>query len=109
MQNWRSPRLDIRFFLKGLELQIFNPDGSRFLTFLEIYERLEQAEKRAFEAIWEIDQAEIRAEEAERQREIESAARREAERQKEIEVTARRDAEAKLKELEARLQAAGLG
>lgn len=122
MQNWNSPRLGIRFFLKGLELQIFNPDGSRFLSFLEINERLEQAEKRAFEAIWEIDQAEIRAEQAEIQAEqavnrAEQAVNRaeqaenraeQAERQKELEVAARLALEAKLKEMEAQLKAAGL-
>lgn len=108
MQNWQSPRLEICFFLKGLELQIFNPDGSRFFTFLEINERLEDAEKRLFEAIWELDQAEVRAEQAEQQRELEVAARLEAERQRELEAAARQAAEVKLQEMEARLRAAGL-
>ena len=65
MNNWRSPRLDIRFVLAGLELELYYPDGSRFLSFVELNQRLEQAEHRALEALLEIDEVETRAQQAE--------------------------------------------
>jgi Uma2 family endonuclease len=34
--GWISPRLGIRFDLSGEELQIFDPDGKRFLTYVEL-------------------------------------------------------------------------
>lgn len=101
MDNWRSPRLDIRFVLDGLALELYYPDGSRFLTFLEVSQRLDEAEKRALEALWDIDEAETRAREAEaRAREAETRARQ-AELEKE-------QSEARVRELEARLKAAGI-
>ena len=38
-----SPRLGIRFVLKPETLEIYRPDGERFLTFVEIGQRLEDA------------------------------------------------------------------
>jgi len=43
VQNWTSPRLGIRFELTDASLNIFNPDGTRFLTYLEQVEQKEQA------------------------------------------------------------------
>ncbi|BAU10487.1 hypothetical protein LEP3755_09710 [Leptolyngbya sp. NIES-3755] len=43
MANWTSPRLGIRFDLSGEELRIYYPDGTRFRSFNEIQESLEQA------------------------------------------------------------------
>jgi Uma2 family endonuclease len=115
MNNWRSPRLGIRFVLDGFDLQLYYPDGSRFLTFLELSQRLEEAEKRALEALWEIDEAEVRADQAEARadqaeaRAEQAEARAEqAEQQRLAEAAARAEAEARLKEMEARLRAAGL-
>lgn len=45
--SWSSPRLGIRFQLAETELQIYRPDGKRFLTYTEIAQRAEQAEERA--------------------------------------------------------------
>lgn len=39
-----SPRLGIQFVLKPETLEIYSPDGKRFLTFVEIGQRLEDAE-----------------------------------------------------------------
>jgi Uma2 family endonuclease len=36
MVGWVSPRLGVRFDLTEEELQIYRPDGDRFLTFLEL-------------------------------------------------------------------------
>ncbi len=87
MNNWHSPRLGIRFVLAGLELELYNPDGSRFLSFVELSQRLEQAEQRALEALLEIDEVEQRAEQAE---------------------TRAEQAETRVKALEEQLRAAGL-
>jgi Uma2 family endonuclease len=43
VQNWISPRLGIRFELTDESLNIFNPDGSKFLTYLEQVQQKEQA------------------------------------------------------------------
>ncbi|BAY21503.1 hypothetical protein NIES2100_12570 [Calothrix sp. NIES-2100] len=42
--NFSSPRLGIRFDLSGEELQIYRPDGTKFFSYIEICQRLEQAE-----------------------------------------------------------------
>jgi Uma2 family endonuclease len=39
VQNWISPRLGIRFERTDETLNIFNPDGTSFLTYLEQYEK----------------------------------------------------------------------
>jgi Uma2 family endonuclease len=65
MADWISPRLGIRFDLSSAELQIYRPDGRRFLTFLELEQRAEQAEQRAEQAEQRAEQAEQRAEQAE--------------------------------------------
>jgi Uma2 family endonuclease len=49
VQNWVSPRLQVRFDLSLRELQLFFPDGSRFFSFLELNDRLAQERQRAGE------------------------------------------------------------
>ncbi|MEW5986657.1 MAG: Uma2 family endonuclease [Chloroflexota bacterium] len=87
MNGWRSPRLGIRFEMKGKELELFSPDGSRFLTYVELGQARQVAEARA-------QYAESRAQHAESRAEAEAQARQEA--------------EARLRELEAKLQEVGL-
>lgn len=43
VQNWISPRLGIRFEITDESLNIFNPDGNKFLTYLEQVQQKEQA------------------------------------------------------------------
>lgn len=45
--NWVSPRLSIRFDMSGEELQIYRPDGSKFFSYAEVNEQLEQEKQRA--------------------------------------------------------------
>ena len=47
IDNWQSPLLQIRFQLESPQLAIFYPDGSRFLTTLEIKQKAELAEQQA--------------------------------------------------------------
>jgi len=67
MNGWVSPRLQIKFDLSQPELQIYYPDGSRFLTYLEIATQLEQ-EQQQVEAERQRVEAERQRAEAERQR-----------------------------------------
>jgi Uma2 family endonuclease len=50
INQWVSPRLQIRFDFSQTELSIYHPNGALFLTYTEIAERAEQAEKRAEQA-----------------------------------------------------------
>lgn len=42
IDNWVSPRLGIRFVITPETWEIYRPDGSRFLTYVELGQRLEQ-------------------------------------------------------------------
>ncbi|MEH1921780.1 Uma2 family endonuclease [Nostoc sp.] len=50
MVGWISPRLGVRFELTEEELQIYRPDGDRFLTFLELDQQRQQERQRAEQA-----------------------------------------------------------
>ena len=68
MQGWVSPRLNIRFDLSGPELEIYRPDGQRFLSFAEKDSAQMEAENARCEALSERDQARQDLEKSERQR-----------------------------------------
>lgn len=61
IDNWVSPRLKVRFDLSGEELQIIRPDGERFLSYVEIAQKLKESEQRAEQAEQRAEQAEQRA------------------------------------------------
>jgi Uma2 family endonuclease len=123
MQGWRSPWLGIRFELdtEG-QLHLYNPDGSHFLTFVELNRRRQQAEADAYRqaalALAEAEarlQAETRAQaetearfQAETRAQAETEARLQAETRAQAETEARLQAEAKVRELEEKLRQAGL-
>jgi Uma2 family endonuclease len=44
--EWTSPRLGVRFVMAS-DLEIYHPNGERFLTFIELNERRRHAEQRA--------------------------------------------------------------
>ncbi|MCC3504155.1 MULTISPECIES: Uma2 family endonuclease [unclassified Microcoleus] len=74
MEGWISPRLGVRFELGEDGLEIYRPDGQRFLSYAELEEqgelnrqRAEQEAQRAEEAIQRAEQESQRAEQ-ERQR-----------------------------------------
>lgn len=50
MDGWVSPLLQIRFGLGETELEIYCPDGRKFLTTLELEQRAKDAEARALAA-----------------------------------------------------------
>ena len=47
INNWTSPRLQIRFTLTEETMEIYRPDGQKFLTTLELSQRFEQEHQRA--------------------------------------------------------------
>jgi hypothetical protein len=47
MEGWVSPRLGIQFTQVNVELEIYRPDGRRFLTSVELNRRAELANQRA--------------------------------------------------------------
>jgi Uma2 family endonuclease len=48
--DWVSPRLGIRFALSEESLELYRPNGERFLTYVEIAQRAEEERQRAEEA-----------------------------------------------------------
>lgn len=65
MQDWVSPHLNIRFDPSGGELQLYRPDGSRFLSFAEIAQQVEEAQQQIQQAQQQAQQAQQRATDAE--------------------------------------------
>jgi Uma2 family endonuclease len=65
MVGWVSPRLGIRFELGDNELQIFRPDGQRFLSYLELDQLRQQERQRAENAESQVFEERQRAENAE--------------------------------------------
>src|SRR5260370_39143299 len=62
MHGWVSPRLQIRFDLSGADLVIYRPDGERFLTFVDLMQQKQEAERRATEERLARTEAEHRTE-----------------------------------------------
>lgn len=64
IDNWVSPRLGIRFVLGEEELEIYRPDGKRFLTPVELAKLAEQESDRAQQAENRVRQLEERLRQA---------------------------------------------
>ena len=65
LDQWVSLQLGIRFDLSAQELQIYRPDGTKFLSYAEISQLLEQEQQRAQQAEQSLEQERQRAEEME--------------------------------------------
>jgi Uma2 family endonuclease len=99
--GWASPRLGIRFDLSGAEMVIYCPDGQRFLTFVELMEHREEAQRWAEVEHHAREQAQKRAEEAEQRAEV-------AQRQAEAESEARLEVQRRADALAERLRSLGI-
>jgi Uma2 family endonuclease len=64
IDGWVSPRLDVRFEMTSNTLELYRPDGEKFISFVELAHLREQEQQRA-------EQERLRAEEAVTQLEIE--------------------------------------
>jgi len=47
MEGWVSPRLEIRFETASGDLEIYRPDGLKFLSYVELSRQIEQAQQKA--------------------------------------------------------------
>ncbi len=106
MKGWVSPRLKVRFELKDKTLQLFDPNGESFLSFVEARQLQRQAQERADTARLRADLEYERAEQEQKRAERESARaeqeqkRAEQEQKRaEQERTAKEKAWAKLREM----------
>ncbi|QNP31070.1 Uma2 family endonuclease [Cylindrospermopsis curvispora] len=97
--TWTSPRLNIRFDMTGDELVIYYPDGSRFLSPVELSNYAEQESQRAEQESQRAEQANQRAEQ-ESQRAEQANQRVERERFLKEQETQRAEQERFLKEQE---------
>lgn len=68
LENWISPLLGIRFDLSGEELQIYRPDGTKFFSYIEICQLLEQEQQQVEQEQQRAEQERQRAEQAEQAR-----------------------------------------
>ncbi|MET0111402.1 MAG: Uma2 family endonuclease, partial [Limnospira maxima] len=50
MSGWVSPRLQIRFEFPPTGLELYYPDGRRFLTSVELHQQAEAAQRKAQES-----------------------------------------------------------
>jgi hypothetical protein len=62
MEGWISPRLGIRFGIERGELQLYQPNGERFATYVELMEQREQERQRAEQERQRAEQERQRAE-----------------------------------------------
>jgi Uma2 family endonuclease len=72
IEGWISPRLGVRFELGSEGLEIYRPDGQKFLSYSELDEQRELERRRAEEASQRAEEASQRAEEASQRAEQEA-------------------------------------
>ena len=97
--DWISPLLQIKFNLTEEELQIFRPDGQRFLSYVEIAQRAQEERQRAEQEHQRAEEQRQRAEQ-EHQRAEEQRQRAEQEHQRAEEQRQRAErAENRLREM----------
>jgi Uma2 family endonuclease len=56
IDNWVSPLLGIRFVVTPETLEIYRPDGSRFLTYVELGQQLDQTTQQLDQTTQQLDQ-----------------------------------------------------
>ncbi|MGB3670260.1 MAG: Uma2 family endonuclease [Phormidesmis sp.] len=57
LDGWQSPRLNIQFELTRETLVIYGPDGSRFLTFVELGQQLDEKSQQLDEKSQQLDES----------------------------------------------------
>jgi Uma2 family endonuclease len=60
MEGWCSPRLQIRFHLTKQGLEIYRPDGEKFLSYVELAQQRDAEKQRAEAALAELEQERMR-------------------------------------------------
>jgi len=108
INGWTSPRLGVQFQLTDDDLVILSPNGRRFLTYVEIFKELGQAERQRDESDRQREQAERHREQAEQQRDHEKEQRVLGREQLDQEKLGRAEAERRADDLAAKLRALGI-
>jgi hypothetical protein len=98
MDGYTSPRLGMRFGFRPLELLVYRPDGSRFLSFQELEEQRLAERRRADRAERRLDEERTRAEDAQRRLDEERTRAEDAQRRLDEERTRAEDAQRRLDE-----------
>ena len=83
MNGWISPRLGIRFEMTEGSLELYRPNGQRFLTSVELEERAIAAEEQAQQAQAEKEQAQVEKEQAQAEKEQAQEEKQQAQAEKE--------------------------
>ncbi|MFM6280161.1 MAG: Uma2 family endonuclease, partial [Dolichospermum sp.] len=108
INNWVSPRLDIRFKLTADNLEIYYPHGGKFLTSVELNQCVEEEKERADKEKQRAEQEKERAKQ-EQQRAEQEKERAEQEQQRADQEKERADQEQKnYQDLLAKLAAKGI-
>jgi len=84
MQGWKSPLLGVRFVLVGKDLELYRPDGKRFLSYEEQVRRAEQAEGEREYEVLRAEAERVRADLAGRQRIVEQQRAGQAENERQL-------------------------
>ena len=61
MSGWVSPRLGVRFELSGCELELYQPDGEKFSTYVELAALREQERTDKEQALQQLEQERARS------------------------------------------------
>ena len=97
MNGWISPRLRIRFVLRKTDLDVYQPNGRKFLTPLELDQRAKLAEQQAEQEKQRAEQEKQRAiiaeQQAEQEKQRATTAEQRAEQEKQRATTAEQQAE----------------
>jgi Uma2 family endonuclease len=88
VSGWISPRLGVRFEVTPQTIEIYRPDGERFLSFIELAKLRQQERQRAEQERQRVEQERQRAEQ-ERQRAESAIEQLNAERQRNVMLEAR--------------------
>ncbi|MCW6051238.1 Uma2 family endonuclease [Lyngbya sp. CCAP 1446/10] len=99
VNGWVSPRMGVRFQVSETELEIFRPDGTPFVSFVELAQLREQAESRAEQEQQRAEQEQQRAEQAESRAEQERQRTQQAETMLEQERSRSQALEARLRDM----------
>jgi Uma2 family endonuclease len=99
INNWTSPRLNIKFVLTPTTLEIYHPNGRKFSTPVEIEQRCQQAEQQAQLERQQRLQAEQQAQ-LERQQRLQAEQQAQLERQQRLQAEQQAQLERQQRELE---------
>ena len=70
MEGWVSPRLQIRFETASGDLEIYRPDGLKFLSYVELSRQMEQAQQQMEQTQEQMEQTQQQMEQERQEKEL---------------------------------------